>query len=162
MNLWKRIKSLSPSALFRFGIWFLKNPFFILPTLRATRRTFKLCDQLFHKDHNRSNRGNAFRHALWNVLIAQKVFKIARKEEKSVLFTQKTTSLYEKVTQNSLLDREMDLHNNRMGLQWFRQLFDKNEDKIIQFLQKKTKNAQKVSKIDEIYSFPDDLVFLTE
>ena len=85
---------------------------------------------LFGSRHHKSNKANAFRHALWNVLICQKTLKKTNNREKSVIWTKKVTDLYEKVTQNEFLDQLMDLHNNEIGRTLFLDLFDKNEATI--------------------------------
>ena len=41
--------------------------------------------------------------------------KYAKNKQKSVFWAQKVGDLYEKVTQNEILDQEMDLHNNTTG-----------------------------------------------
>jgi CelD/BcsL family acetyltransferase involved in cellulose biosynthesis len=121
-----------------------------------------ICDAHFGNTHHKSNQANAFRHALWNVLICQKTMKCAKNKQKSVFWTQKVGDLYEKVTQNELLDEAMDLHNNTIGRIFFLNHIDKNEEEMIHLLQKMAKKAQKVAEIEEINYFKNALVFLEE
>lgn len=160
MNLWNRIRKLSLSQLWKLSGLFLKHPLFILPTLRATKKTFTLCNEIFGNAHHKSNKANAFRHALWNSLICHETLKISKNEEKSVNWTQKVTDLYEKITQNEILDEAMDLHNNEIGRKIFLQNATQTETEIINLLQKMAKNAQKVSKNEEITQCKDKLVYI--
>jgi hypothetical protein len=162
MNIWKRIQQLSIGQLFKLSVLFLKHPLLIIPTIKATKRTFEICDALFKKAHHRRNKANAFRHALWNVLICKNSLKMTKNKQKSVFWAQKVTDLYEKVTNTDLLDEAMDLHNNGIGRICFLNYLDKNEAKIVEILQEKSKNAQKVSKIVEIESNSAALVYLEE
>ncbi len=121
-----------------------------------------LCDELFGRSHHKSNKANAFRHALWNVLICQKTLKKTKNKDKSVIWTKKVTDLYEKVTQNEFLEQLMDLHNNEIGRSLFFDLFDQNETKIISFLNEKCENAQKLTETVDISNFNGKLVYLEE
>lgn len=161
MDYWKRIKQLGIKQLAKLSLLFLSHPLLIIPTFRATRQTMEVCDTLFGRAHHQPNKANAFRHALWNILICKETHKIIKNESKTVVWAQKLTLLYEKVTNNSEIDEAMDLHNNRLGQTWFLDLFKQNQDEIITFLQKKAQNAQKVSVIEEIEAHQTELIYLT-
>lgn len=148
------------SQLVQFGFIFLKKPLLIIPTLKATKQTFSICNRLYGKAHHRSNKANAFRHALWNVLICQKTLKITKNDEKSEFWAKKVTDLYEKVTNNDPLDQAMDLHNNNIGRVVFRSKTFKNDTEIINFLQNMAENAQKVSKMIEIKDSEENLIYI--
>lgn len=162
MNYWKRIKQLGIKQLIKLSLLFLSRPLLIWPTLRATKQTMKTCDALYGPAHHQPNKANAFRHALWNILICQKTLNFTKSTSKSVVWAQKLTLLYEKVTNNSPIDEAMDLHNNRLGQEWFFKLFKEKSDKINDFIHEKLKNAQKVSKIEDIEQYPNQLIYLTE
>ncbi|GHC44970.1 DUF6973 domain-containing protein [Ulvibacter litoralis] len=162
MNIWLRIKRLSLSQLTQLGFLFLKNPLLIWPTFQATKRTMALCDGLFGKSHHKSNQANAFRHALWNILICKNVLKRTKTTQKAVIWAQKMTHLYEKVTQNPLLDEKMDLHNNEIGQMLFLKVFDKKEAEIIQILEKEVEKAQKIDKIEDFELATNSLVYLED
>ena len=108
MKLWARINKLSFSQLWQLSVVFLKHPLLIMPTLKATKDTFAICNQLYGNQHHKSNRANAFRHALWNVLICNKSVNTLKNKQKSVFWAQKVTDLYEKVTQNEPMDEAME------------------------------------------------------
>ena len=160
MNIWARIRQLKVGQLLQLSLFLLSEPLLIRSTLRASKRTMAICDTLFGSTHHRSNKANAFRHALWNILICQKTLKTTKNLEKSIIWTQKVTSLYEKVTDNSNIEKEMDLHNNAFGLNLFSSIIDKNETEIIEILQKSMKNSQKSGKLEDFVLFKNSLVHI--
>lgn len=119
-----------------------------------------LCDELFGQTHHRSNKANAFRHALWNILICHKTLKKTQNKEKSIVWTEKVTNLYEKVTDNEKIEKAMDLHNNKVGLNLFSSVFEKKEEEIISLLQNMMEKSQKVINIDDFIKFNHNLVHL--
>lgn len=162
MNFWKRIKQLSVGQLFRLALLFASRPLLIGPTLRATKRTMQICDSLYGGAHHKNGKPNAFRHALWNILICQNCGKRVKNDEKSVFWAEKITILYEKVTKNEILDQQMDLHNNDLGRRWFLEHLFQNEAEMINFIQKQLENAQKVTKIDETAHLEKTLIYISE
>lgn len=162
MKIWARIKNLSLPQLWQLSVLFLKHPLLILPTIKATKRTFQICETLFGNDHHKSNKANAFRHALWNVLICEKAMKITKNKQKSVFWAQKFTDLYEKVTQNEILDEAMDLHNNAIGRICFLNFLNQNEKEMSNFLQNKAENAKKAQDIEDLKKIRNQLVYLIE
>ncbi len=159
MNIWRRIWQMNFKQLVRLTFLFLKKPLLIIPTLNASKETLETCDFLFEKLHHNNGRENAFRHALWNVLICEKTLKFTKCAQKSIIWTEKVTNLYEKVTKNDLLDEAMDLHNNEIGRMLF--LNENLSEKLI-LMQKMLKNAKKVTNIDEIESFHGVLIYISE
>ncbi len=162
MNLWARIQRLSLKGIIRFGWLFLTHPLLIWPTWIATKKTFAICNDLYGKSHHKSNKANAFRHAYWNILICQKTMKLTKNAEKSIVFTQKVTNLYEKATKNDILDQAMDIHNNTIGRKLFLDFLDKNDTEIVNLVQKRANIAQKVAEIEEIKKFQDELIYISE
>ncbi len=162
MNLWKRIKKLSLTQLAKMGWIFLKRPLLILPTLRATKNTFEICNRLYGSTHHKNNKANAFRHALWNVLICMESIKRLKTAQKSIIWAQKVTNLYEKVTKNTNLELQMDLHNNEVGRRAFLTNFDKSEREIIDFIQNKVTNAQNLTQIEDLEKYQDQLIYISE
>lgn len=163
MDLWRRIRQMSVPQLFRFGLLFVTNPFLIAPTLRASRRTISICDRIYGKKlHHGNGRSNAFRHALWNFEICSNSTKWYKNAEKSVIWTEKVTKLYEKVTKNELLDEAMDLHNNRIGRELFLIHFSDKTAKIEQILLKMTKKAVKIGQIKDIEMVSGQMVYISE
>ncbi|GEQ84786.1 hypothetical protein ULMS_02940 [Patiriisocius marinistellae] len=162
MNIWKRVTQLSIGQLFKLSLLFLSHPFLILPTLRATKKTMQLCDERFDKSHHKSNQANAFRHALWNILICKNALKVTKNKQKSVFWAQKVGDLYEKVTQNEKMDKAMDLHNNSVGRILFLNLLEKNEEEILSFLAFKTQSSQKANTIADMAKYRNELVYIED
>lgn len=101
----------------------------------------KICDELYGNSHHKSNKANAFRHALWSVLICRNSYKITKNKQKSVFWAQRVTDLYEKVTQNGIEDQVMDIHNNAVGRICFLNFLESDEKEIIAFLQERANLA---------------------
>ena len=162
MNYWRRIQQLNFKQFFQFFVLFARQPLLVRPTFIASNRTMTICDELFGQSHHKNNRANAFRHAFWNILICQKTLKLTKNEEKSLIWTQKVTFLYEKVTQNEDLERFMDLHNNAVGRNQFLAIFDKKEEEIVELLQNMMKNAQKLIKTDQKGILSNQLIYIED
>lgn len=162
MNIWKRIRQLSLGQLVKLALVFARKPLLISPTLKATKRTMSICDELYGGSHHKNGKENAFRHALWNILICASATKKTKNHQKSAVWAEKITVLYEKVTKNELLDQYMDLHNNELGRKWFLENSFENECKLIDFVQKRLENAKKVTKIEEISHFDDTLIYISD
>jgi len=162
MNLWNRIKKLSIKQFFLLVINFVSRPLFFFPTHRATARTLAISKKLFGQKHHKNNSANAFRHALWNVLISLYCFKVSKSVEKSITWAEKITALHEKLAPNSELEMQMDLHNNEMGRILFLKLRleKEKEDAIITILQDKMKTSKKVTNILEIENEKDEFVYI--
>ncbi len=164
MAVWKRIKNLNFKQFFLLVGAFIKRPRYFFPTHRATLKTVQVCDRLFKKAHHKNNVTNAFRHALWNVLIAKKCFPKNNSVEKSLEWAKTITDLHEKLAPNSELEMIMDLHNNEIGRTLFaeKQLQDKNEESIITLLKEKMETDVKVSSIEEIEENKSEFVYIED
>ena len=162
MSIWGRITKLNLDQLCKLSLLFLSRPQYIIPTISATKKTLLVCDRLYKDTHHQSNKANAFRHALWNVLICRKVMKYSKNKQKSVFWAQKVGDLYEKVTQNEFLDEAMDIHNNAIGRIFFLNNIEQNDGEMIDLLQKMTQNAQKTKTIEAMQCHQNKLVYLKE
>ncbi|KAA1242849.1 hypothetical protein [Aquimarina sp. RZ0] len=152
----------------RFDFWQLikvlrllfQKPLLIIPTVSATKRTLIICDNLYRGTHHKDGKENAFRHALWNILICQQTVSITKNTEQSILWAEKITSLHEKLAPNEPLATAMDLHNNSAGREYFRILKDSSETAVINFLQEKTQNAKRI--VEVIDTDTTDLIYLLD
>jgi len=120
----------------------------------------EICDKLFGKAHHKNNKSNAFRHALWNILICKNAFQVSENSGKAILWAEEITSLHEKLMPNEALEEAMDFYNNELGRIYFKQLENASEEEIVSFLKSKMEEAVKVSKVDEIQNFSDKLVYI--
>ena len=140
----------------------MRRPLLIRPTLQATKQTMKISDTIYGKAHHKNGKANAFRHALWNIEICKKTFGVTKNVDKSIYWAKKITDLHEKLAPNATLETAMDMHNNEIGRILFISFFDQNESKIIDFVQKRAKNAQKMTKIEDIKKCRNELVYISE
>src|SRR5690606_9709882 len=134
---WRIIKELDFKQLFGLFWLFLQNPLFAIPTVFATKECMEIAYKEYGSKHHLSNPANAFRHALWVILIIRKCLKWSNNEEKAKAWAKKFTDWHEDFSPNQALEKAMDLHNNAMGIVFFEELKNKNEIEIISFLKQK-------------------------
>ena len=159
MAIIRRIATLKFKELVILCVIFLRRPFFLLPTYKATNKAVEICNRLYGQLHHEDNRTNAFRHALWNYLICKYCFSVAGSREKAVRWSKEITDLHERLSPNETLARKMDLHNNRIGREIFLK-FSGSEKEIISFLQQKTREAVQVVSPAQIEEERENLVFI--
>ena len=145
---------------FKLSLLFLRNPFLLIPSIKATKQTFVLCNTYYPGGHSKSNIGNAFRHAVWNALLCTYTLKRTKDKQKSVFWAQKVTNLYEKVTNNNELDEQMDLQNNAVGRLYFFNYANKPEEELIDFILNKSKVAEKINVQKDIKTYPANMVYI--
>jgi len=162
VNFRKRIKQLSFEQMLHLTFVLIRRPLLIRPTLRATKQTMKICDSLYGKAHHKNGKANAFRHAFWNIEICRRSYSVTNNVDKSVNWAKKITDLHEKMAPNEKLETAMDIHNNEIGRILFLSFFDQNESKIIDFIKKRAKYAQKMTKIQDIEKCENELVYISE
>lgn len=141
------------------------HPLFSILTFYATVKAFTIAQNLYPKTASNNGEGNAFRHSLWCCLIMMYCSKISS-PEKSLDFCKKITDLHEELFPNKPLETKMDLHNNKVGMDYFmeilpgihRQFFEKSF--FIEVLQKKTAHAKVITSLDD--HFEGELVYLDE
>lgn len=162
MNLWRKLKRISFVKLIKFGFLLIQKPLLIFPILNATKMALKTSQKLYGNAHNRNGKANAFRHAYWNFIICQKTLKFTKNKQKSTIWTEKVVNYYEKVTKNAPLDTAMDFHNNAFGRNHFLTHIEQKMNEIEQFFQISAEKAQKITKIEEIEDFKNQLVYISE
>lgn len=160
MKVWTRIKKLSIRQFFKLSLLFLRHPLLLVPSIKATKQTFALCNTYYPEGHGKSNKGNAFRHAVWNALLCSYTLKRTKNKQKSVFWAQKVTNLYEKVTNNNELDEQMDLQNNAVGRLYFFNFIDKDQAELINFIFQKSKAAEKITSSKDIKLYPANMVYI--
>ncbi|WP_407401704.1 DUF6973 domain-containing protein [Chryseobacterium sp.] len=159
------LKSLSLKKLLRLSSTIFPHPLFSILTLYATVKAFSIAQNLYPKTASNNGEGNAFRHALWCCLIMMYCSKISS-PEKSLDFCKKITDLHEELFPNKPLETKMDLHNNKVGMDYFmeilpgihRQFFEKSF--FMEALQKKTAQAKVLTSLED--HFEGELVYLDE
>ena len=162
MAIWARIRNMSPGEVFQLFKVSIREPLFIIPTLKATRESLKISSELYGDEHHENNRTNAFRHALWNYLICEKCYKVSNSVEKSIEWSKKITDLHEELAPNKKRAKIMDLHNNMIGRRIFENFNSEENFDIIQVLTEEMRRAVKISTTEEIAGHKDRLVYIEE
>ena len=161
MSFWKIIKGLNYRQLTSLFVWFLKHPLYMIATINATLQTFRISEREFPKIHGKHNKANAFRHALWNILIAKKCAKFSKNNSSVINWTKQITDWHEEFSPNEKLAEAMDLYNNRVG----RTLYESNRDleinQIVDLVKRYMENAVKISKISDVENF-NQLVYIED
>jgi hypothetical protein len=158
--LWRILKKLDFKQLFGLAWLFLKNPMYAIPTIFATKRCMNIAYEEYGSKHHLGNPANAFRHALWVILIIKKCLKWQSNEQKAKVWAKKFTDWHEDFSPNEALERTMDLHNNNVGILYFEEVKDKNEAEIILFLKQKASEAVKILKVEDVKIIEDKLVYI--
>ena len=164
-TLLNALKSLSFPKMMRVIGLLLRHPLFSALSFYATMRTIHQTQKYFPNTHNKSGKGNAFRHALWCCTILMYCCKISS-PRKALSWCKKMTDTHEELFPNLPLEKQMDLHNNKVGMNIFtemlngihRQFFEMNF--FIPILFDKLKTAEILS--DENSNSQNELVYIKD
>ena len=159
------LKSLSLKNLLKLFLIGFSHPIFSVLTFFATYKTYKISEKLFPKTHGLHGTGNAFRHALWNSLIMMYCCKVSS-PKKALIWTEKITQMHEDLFPNEPLQRKMDLHNNKVGRDYFMQLLPTIHRQFFETsffvgqLLALTQQIKTVKSVDETFGF--ELIMIDE
>ncbi|MEY8020280.1 hypothetical protein AB8P51_05595 [Muriicola sp. SD30] len=153
-ELWGVIKRAKPGQLAELIVLCLKNICFVFPTYKATKSTIAFANAHFGLSHRRNTPANAFRHALWNWLIARACYGITMDKEKVLLWTKKITDMHEKILPGNAVSNAMDLHNNAVGRHFFKTEPVSDVDLGVTFFLALTERSEKVNTLEEIMQTP--------
>ena len=150
----RTLKSLTFAKLFKVFSIGLMHPLFAILYTYASFKAFAKAKELYPKTNSNNGKGNAFRHSYWSCLIMMYFCKVSS-PEKSLKWCEKLTDMHEDLFPNKPLETKMDLHNNRVGMDYFmslvpgihRQFFESNF--FIEELRKRTENAVLIRSVDE-------------
>ncbi|MFA9388769.1 MAG: hypothetical protein ACERKD_03125 [Prolixibacteraceae bacterium] len=166
-------------------LWALAwHPSLVGPTMDATNKAIELTGQYFPTEDPWRTKADAFRHAMWNVLIAKYVGDKKNSIEKCVSWAKKFTDKHEEgadkpeeMTQDDFdFDQSMDFHNNEYGRncfssvawederKWYQStvVYAPSETTMANYIFGKTGLAKKVSSETEINSYPLFLVYIKD
>jgi hypothetical protein len=138
------------------------RPLFIFPTIRATKDCIKISTAHYGKLHHKNGPANAFRHALWNYLIAKRCLKWYNKEHLVSDWAKKVTDWHEEAFPNKALAKAMDLHNNAVGRFIFEQNPGKSEEEIISILKEMATESTKIEDNTNLSELKNQLVHILE
>ncbi len=150
MKLWRHLSGLNPAALWALFLLCVRCPWWVLPTIKATRECVATSNLIYGKEHHRNTPANAFRHALWNYNIARACYRGNDQINKVLLWAEKVTDWHEDFSKNSPLAMKMDLHNNRVGRSLFENQPNMMDEDVIGVLKLKAEASVKVIEIQEI------------
>jgi len=121
-----KLKSINLKFAFKLFKQFVLHPTFIIGTIKATLKTFKIAEKMYPKSHSSIGEGNAFKHALWNILL---IHFISKDEKISILWAENITTLYEDCFINDKKSRKMDFENNELGRRLYQK--EKSIDELV-------------------------------
>jgi len=150
MKVWKHLSGLDPRALWALVLLCIRNPWWVLPTIRATRECVGVCNLHYGTQHHRNTAANAFRHALWNYDIARACYRGKANMADVLNWTAKITNWHEDFSKNPPLARQMDLHNNRIGRALFEEKPHLKTEKVITIFKQKAEDSLKITALEEI------------
>ena len=142
----------------------ISKPLLLLPTIWATIESVLFSELNFEESHSGRGIPNAFRHAAWNLLIAKNC-SIFTSNRKAIVWAKYITDLHEECFPNEDFDREMDLHNNEVGREFYKEMMNRkitNKKEMISALMEKTQTAIGLTEIHEIQKAKGELVFFKE
>jgi hypothetical protein len=168
MDVGRIIKSLSLRQITAIIGKVISSPVLFYSFVKATKKCISICDKRFAGAHHKNNKTNAYRHALWNMSIAFECIKLGKDISIALLWAKEITDWHEQAFVNKAVETHMDLHNNKKGRQWFKQMHKDdptgvNYDTMDQFLMEKFKYAKKLNKDSfQEHAFEENLVYIEE
>ena len=150
MSFWNIIKGLNFKQLISISVKFFKHPLFMFSTIEATLQTFKFSQKEFPGIHGKHNKANAFRHALWNVLIAKKCTRFSKNQRSILHWTKEITDWHEEFSPNEKIAKAMDLHNNQFGRDFYSSNSTLSVSELINQLKKKLEKSILVNSLSEV------------
>lgn len=140
---------------------FLKHPLFGFATFWATMVTFRISENYFSGVHGGHNKANAFRHCIWNILIAKQCALYSKNDKEILAWVKRITNLHEELNPNKPLPREMDLKNNELGRSYYLSLKTSKTNEIIKFIFLRLERAKKLNSVLAIQQ-SKELVYIND
>lgn len=163
MDLWHFIKRANAKQIWRLVTLGLGNIRLLWPTYKATKMAIRYSNTYFGTKHHKNTPANAFRHAVWNYLIASECAHWSKNDAKIVAWTNKITNLHELILPKNELADAMDIHNNTVGLHIYTTNKALLPEEVIKLLLAMVKRSVKITSKRELISIPkDQFVHITE
>ena len=134
----------------------------MLATVSATIQTFRISQREFPYIHGQHNRANAFRHALWNILIAKNSARFSKNQDSVLRWTKNITDWHEEFSPNEPLPKAMDLHNNQIGRDIYVEHLDSKTDELVHFMKDQLNLAMKIHTVSEAEKYSKQMVYLED
>lgn len=161
MNPFKILTRIKPKGFWKLLKLSISNITFIWPTYSATKTCMQLSTEHFGGKHYQNGQANAFRHALWNVLIAKYCAKSANFVDRALTWTKKITDWHEETFFSKELPMKMDYHNNAVGRHLFHQHHQWPQEQFLESLLKLAEKAVKINESTDLNYLKNQLVFIT-
>ena len=161
MNIVRALRNVGAKSVWRVFVLAIMHPLFVIPTITATKKCLKLSTEHFGKAHYENGPANAFRHALWNILIAKKCFRVSTSAKKVLAWAQKITDWHEQAFFNEEMPMKMDYHNNAIGRNIFRENLKWSQEEFIHYLLQLAKKAIKINRDTDLNQLKNQLVYIT-
>jgi len=162
MSSWNIIKGLKFRQVTVLTGLFLRHPLFMFSTTRATFLAMRIAEEEFPDIHGKHNKANAFRHALWNMLITKKCSRFSKDLESVLSWTKRITDWHEEFSPNEELAKMMDLHNNRVGRKMYKEVFYEYTEEIVKLMKEKLLEAIQIASVLEFEKHQNKLVYLED
>ncbi len=160
MSFCNIVKNLEFSKVYKIFVMFLKHPLFMFATVKATFLTMKIAQREFPYIHGGHNKANAFRHAIWNLLIAKESSKFSSDSKAILYWTKRITDWHEEFSPNKEMAKLMDLHNNKIGRNKLLKWKEEPINDIVKFLKVELSNAIEIKQKHEFKNFENQLVYI--
>lgn len=122
----------------------------------------KISTEHFGSKHYQNGQANAFRHALWNILIITYSRSAKNHFERALRWAKKITDWHEVTFFSKELPMKMDYHNNEVGRALFQKHFRFSEEQFVHTLLKLTKKAIKIDKDTDLKLLKNQLVYISD
>ena len=162
MNLLKIISRIRPIGFWRLLKLAVPHITFLWPTYRATKTCMRLSTAYYGHKHYQNGQANAFRHALWNVLITKYCTKSTKTIVRALHWTKKITDWHEETFFSKELPMKMDYHNNEFGRNLFEQYPQWSQIVFVQRLLVLADNALKINSETNLDRLKNHLVYIAD
>jgi hypothetical protein len=150
VDLWYFIKRANAKQIWQLIMLSLGNIRLLWPTYKATKKAVQYSNTYFGTKHHKNTPANAFRHAIWNWLIAKECMQWKKDENTVLKWTQRITAMHEKILPGDTLSNAMDMHNNEVGRSVFFKEKEHDLEKGLATLRKLTQESKKIRTLDEL------------
>lgn len=162
MNPFKIISRVKPIGLWNLLKITMPHLGFIWPTYKATKKCIQLSTENYGTKHYQNGQANAFRHALWNILIAKYCTASSSAIQRALQWAKKITDWHEETFFSKELPMKMDFHNNEVGRNLFKANPQNTQELFVEELLKLADNAFKISAQTELKQYKNHLVYITD
>lgn len=161
MHLFKILSRIKPLGFWQLIKLAVPHVMFLWPTYRATQTCMQLSTAYFGRKHYQNGQANAFRHALWNVLITKYCTTSAKTITRALNWTKKITDWHEATFFSKELPMKMDYHNNEVGRNLFKEYPKWSQVAFVQRLLDLSTRAIKINSKIDLDQYKNQLVFIT-